>query len=83
MTKHQHQEGAVAIVGDGLLGLKGLSSVLSTTPNAIRTAMCRDRFPLKPLRLGNRLRWRVSDVRRYLAELGNDGAPEAEQGGGR
>lgn len=64
-------------VGDVLLDRHEVGRILGMSPSAISVAMCRNRFPLKPIRIGSRLRWRASAVRQYLdreSAVNQDGA---------
>jgi predicted DNA-binding transcriptional regulator AlpA len=49
-----------------MLNRKELAKILLMTPNAIGAALCRGTFPIKPIRIGKRTRWKSSDVLRYL-----------------
>jgi predicted DNA-binding transcriptional regulator AlpA len=60
------REAIRAAVGECLLDKRELAAFLGMTPNAIGAAMCRGQFPLQPLRIGSRLRWRASDVRAWI-----------------
>jgi predicted DNA-binding transcriptional regulator AlpA len=62
------------IVGDSLLDLQTLAAFCGLSPGAVRTAIFRNTFPIPPLRIGRRLRWRASDVRRFLESGGTTGA---------
>lgn len=53
-------------VGDCLLDRRGVGEILGMTAAAISVALCRNTFPLQPIRIGSRLRWRASAVRDYL-----------------
>jgi len=56
------------IRNDRLLDTKQLGEFLGVSPGAIRTGLCRGEFPLQPIRLGSRLRWRESTVLRWLED---------------
>jgi Helix-turn-helix domain len=42
------------------------AEMLGLKPQAIRRWSCEGNGPIKPVRVGNRLRWKVSDIRRLL-----------------
>ena len=54
------------IVGDGLLDKRELAAVLGLSPGAVSVMLCRQKFPIEPIRIGARLRWRLSDVRQFI-----------------
>lgn len=57
---------ATEILNDSLLDRRGLAAVVGMSPEAISTALCRGEFPLQPIRIGRRLRWRRSSVERWM-----------------
>ncbi len=67
ISNDQHQRVA-ELVGDSLLDRRQVGALLGMTENAIGAAMSRGLFPseLTPIRIGRRLRWRASTVRRWL-----------------
>ncbi len=69
---------------DALLSVRDVAQVFGLTPNSIHVALHRGRFPLRPFRVGNRLRWRASDVHAWIAreaEAANaDGADAPARG---
>ena len=71
---NQNEIKGTVLVGDALLGIKDLSEILCMSTTAIRVALCRGTFPMQPIKLGNRLRWRASDVRTWLATAGSEAA---------
>lgn len=76
----QPNKGTVAgLAGDALLDRAEVGALLSMTPRAIAVAMCRGRFPIPVIRLGRRVRFRLSDVRRYIenANAGDGGINHA------
>jgi predicted DNA-binding transcriptional regulator AlpA len=58
---------ASEIVGDRLLDRTAMAEILQISPGAILVALSRGRFPIAPLKIGSRLRWRLTDVQRYLS----------------
>lgn len=69
-------KGTAAAVGDFLLDRKKLGAILDMSPGAITTALYRGTFPIPPVRLGRHVRWRASDVRKYLESMPTDGEAE-------
>lgn len=59
-------------VGDCLLDRRGVASILGMTAAAISVAMCRGIFPIKPVRIGSRIRFRASDVRQFIERGGTE-----------
>jgi Helix-turn-helix domain len=41
--------------------------MLDLEPQALRRWSCTGDGPIKPVRIGNRLRWKVADIKRLLA----------------
>jgi predicted DNA-binding transcriptional regulator AlpA len=68
---------AIQAVGDYLLDRRGVALVLGMSPAAINVARHRGTFALEPVRIGSRLRWRASDVRRWIADGGDTPTPAA------
>jgi predicted DNA-binding transcriptional regulator AlpA len=68
---------AAALIGDCLLDSEALGEVLGLDAQAIRLALHRGRFPIRPIKLGRRLRFRATDVRRYIetGEAAGSAAP--------
>ena len=62
------QPSGAECVGDYLLDRRALAEVIGMSPEAISVDLCRGKFPIQPLRIGRRLRWRASDVRRFIEE---------------
>lgn len=54
--------------------LTKLAEALARSPGAIRTAMCRGTFPLKPCRIMGRIYFDADDVRTLLCSNGSDHA---------
>ena len=77
MTDHPKSV-AVEAVGDCLLDRKAVAEVLGVSPGALNVARHRGTFTLEPVRFGRRLRWRASDVRRWI-EQGGDPDPAAAE----
>lgn len=63
-----------AAVADCLLDSESLGRLLGMSRASIRVALCRGRFPLKPIRIGRRLRWRASVIRNWLDSQSADAA---------
>ena len=59
---------ATELVGDQLLDRNAVAEVFGISPNALNVAHFRGRFPVQPIKVGGRLRWRLSDIRKFLAE---------------
>ena len=70
-------ETAIQAVGDFLLDRRGVALVLGMSPAAVNVARHRGTFALEPVRIGSRLRWRASDVRRWIADGGDAAKPVA------
>lgn len=68
--KTEKTQAICALVGDALIDRADLAEVIGMTPGAISVALHRGCFPLQPIRIGRRLRWRLSDVRTYLTQAG-------------
>ena len=76
----QNENSTLDLIGDVSLNIEDVGKITRQSPRAIRTALCRGTFPLKPFKLGNRLRWRASDVRAWLAAAGGDQASSSTAG---
>lgn len=71
VQKSINKVSAVEAVGDRLLNIVELAEVLGVSVATIydwRYQGCTDRFP-PTVRLGSALRWRASDVRKFLSRL--------------
>jgi predicted DNA-binding transcriptional regulator AlpA len=68
---------ASEIVGDRLLDRAAMAEVLGISPGAILVSLSRGRFPIAPLKIGSRLRWRLTDVQRYLSGAAAGDGPVA------
>jgi hypothetical protein len=51
---------------DKLISTPTLGELLDLTPQQIRLGLHRGSFPLKPIRVGRLLRWRLRDVRSLI-----------------
>ena len=63
-----------AAVGDCLLTTREVATLVGMTPNALAVDLCRGRFPIAPIKLGSRNRFRLSDVRNFIAGPGDQAA---------
>jgi predicted DNA-binding transcriptional regulator AlpA len=55
-----------------LLDIKETAKLLGISPNTIYNKCCRsakDKFPIKPKRIGKLLRWDINDINRYIDRL--------------
>ncbi|MCB2141468.1 helix-turn-helix domain-containing protein [bacterium] len=68
------------LVGDALLDTRALAKIVGMSANAVRVALCRGTFPLRPMRLGSRLRWRASAVREWMESAGGERAAGSSAG---
>lgn len=57
-------------VGDCLLTSREVGLIIGKSAIAIAADLCRNKFPITPVKLGNRNRFRLSDVRAFLAGTG-------------
>jgi len=69
---HISKSYAAEIVGDQLLDRRAVAEIFGVSPNSINISQWRGTFPVKPIRIGHRLRWKASDIRAFLA-TGGDG----------
>ncbi len=51
-----------------LIDIKTLAKRLGLSPQTIRNQMSAGKWPLPPIRIGRRLRWRESEVNSRIAE---------------
>jgi predicted DNA-binding transcriptional regulator AlpA len=61
---------AFHLAGDCLLTLGEVAPLLGKSVGACRVDMCRQKFPIKPVRQGRLVKFRLSDVRTYLESVG-------------
>jgi predicted DNA-binding transcriptional regulator AlpA len=54
-------------ISDRLLDRDDLGELLGMSGPAISVALSRNKFPIKPIRIGRRLRFRLSDVNAFIA----------------
>jgi hypothetical protein len=71
---------AVEAVGDELLDRNAVADIFKISPNALNVSQFRGTFPVAPIRVGHRLRWRASDIRHYLATAGDGPAAMDREG---
>lgn len=59
-------------VDSALYTLDDLSKILKIPTGSIRNQLCRGTFPIRPLKIGRLLRFKVADIEQYLESLDCD-----------
>jgi predicted DNA-binding transcriptional regulator AlpA len=60
------------LVGDCFLNRKDIAGIFSMTPGAVSVALSKGTFPIAPIRIGRRIRWRLSDVKKFIEYSDNN-----------
>ena len=65
--KHMIESKRVQTMNERLIDINDLSKVLKINPKTIRNKLSNGTWPIKPMRVGKLLRWRISDVEAFLS----------------
>ena len=64
-----------------LLTIIEVAEILRFRPQTIRNQLCRKIFPIPPIKIGGRLRWREGEVLKYVEGLHPSGSRHGGKSG--